>query len=125
MKDKFWLFYETECLDEGSVFPFATREAAESFASSDVDYVFEEREATDEEQEMIDYGRDTTRSRIEELEGALRERVRDMRKRASFLAPPSGVQLCADIERLQALLDVRALAQTQPETATKQGRKND
>jgi hypothetical protein len=70
--EKFWYYFNPESPDKGAVFPFRTEAEAKSDARyrgvGDVE--FAEREATEEEQIMIDYGR-----QLADPDG-LRERIR-------------------------------------------------
>jgi hypothetical protein len=60
----FWYYHSTEYPEEGSVFPFASRLEAEKHAGEDKDEMtFAEREATEEELILIDFGRDFRSSR--------------------------------------------------------------
>lgn len=53
----FWYYYITEYPEEGSVFPFHSRLEAESHAGEHKDEMtFAEREATEEETILIDFG---------------------------------------------------------------------
>lgn len=61
---KFWYYHEVEYVDEGCVFPFATEAEAKEHArqaladtSHSVEMTFGQREATDDEQAMIDFGK--------------------------------------------------------------------
>ena len=55
---KFWYYHSTEYPDEGSVFPFVSRQEAETHAGDDKDEMtFAEREATEEEQILLDFGK--------------------------------------------------------------------
>jgi hypothetical protein len=69
MPDQFWYYHETEYLEEGVVFPFHSKSEAEAHVHEDGCYRLADeegdkpevtvgrREATEEEQAMIDYGR--------------------------------------------------------------------
>lgn len=65
---KFWLYFHAEYPDEGSVFPFASREEALAHAHDadpDAPWVILEREATDDEVLFIEFGAARERARIE------------------------------------------------------------
>jgi len=77
-RETFWYYQDAEYPDEGAVFPFQNRVEAEHHAKAagySGPLIFDQREATDDEQEMINYGRrlarfDLMRRRVAEAKAS-------------------------------------------------------
>ena len=58
-RTSFWYYHDTEYPEEGSVFPFTSLEEAEAHADDEKEgMTFGHREATEEEEVLIQFGRE-------------------------------------------------------------------